>query len=187
LTSDNIELTKLLLNVTSPALILLGWYFIRLNTHKFAVRAEMNAVAKEIITITNEMLIISTEYWLKKEVGSNQSNFSYQTLILNHLNRLLPKKAILENYNPNFKLIKIKELKQSLTLNSRGKVMSENEVYFSKIVSVITTVNNQIDSFIAIEKKNSFAQLINQYPVRTGQILGGVACLVYSSLFMLFF
>jgi len=180
---NNIELIKLLLSAVSPILILLGWYFIRLNTHKFAVRAEMNAVAKEIIVITGEMLNISIEYWLKTDANSKHSNFSYQLLTLNHFNRLIQKKTILENYNQNFKLLKIKKLKQELTLNSRTADIQKNNQHFSQIIDVITTVNNQVDTFIATEKTSIFEQFINLYPIKTGQILAGILCIIYLTMF----
>ncbi len=118
--NEHTEVFKLILSILNPVLIIIGWLFIRHNAHSFAVRAEMLSVAKEATAITNEILEISLNYWLNDYNKSKYNHFSYETLILNYFNRIVSKKNIIEKYNPSFKLVNLKGLKQKIKNNRKS-------------------------------------------------------------------
>lgn len=184
MTNESNSTLTLLLACLNPVLILCGWYFIRTNTTVFAVRAEMNTIAKEITNITDKMLERCLSYWVDE--NTQYTNQSYEVVMLNDFHTIINKQKILKRYHEGFNKLPIVSLKQKLTLESKFDTQEKNEIAFREIAAAIASLNLEIDNQIA-KKRTLLNLLMDRFPRLMGQLLSLAVIIGYLMLVILFF
>ena len=141
----------------------------------------INSIAKDTANLIDKLIDLSEEYWL----GTDKDTYAYETLSLSIVQRIVTKSVILEQYNFRIDNRYITRLRQALTLRAKSTVTDENKIQFGSIVSASNDINVYLDEKLKSQNTSKFSDLIDDYPNKTGLVLGLVILLLIFSLFKL--
>lgn len=157
LSSSQIDTIRLILSCIVPVMVIVGWVFIRNNSHSFAKRAELNSLATDIHSIIDDMLTLASSYWLSdNEVSNNprlssyffstkRDRLSYEMKVMYLYQKLTSKSEAIELYELILDQNLLRTLKQSLTLYDKS-INGDNSTIFLNIMGSASNLTMELDN-----------------------------------------
>lgn len=164
------------------AFVILGWLFLRANSHKFARRTERNGLINDIIDINAELLEFAYEYWITNNISKEQLELK----VSNSFDRTIFKLKILKRYNILISHQELAKLRALIMSKSRDSDMVLNHITFQKISHKINTISNNLENSLLIKNTSTVKNLVTnlelvyaQYPTVCGLLTGAIIMIIY--------
>lgn len=162
--------------------VILGWMFIRYNSHQFARRTERNNLLNDVISFNSKLIEYSYQYWILKDLEKNVLEIQ----VLSLFDRIHFKLEALEQYKIIVPQQDIVGLRRTLMSSSRTKDDIKNNISYQKTCHQINSLSNKLESSLLIKnstiietKFSTFNSTLERYPTLSGLIIGLLVMTLY--------